>query len=64
MPVTIGKADGGPVNARSILSVLALDARGGEEVVLTADGDGAEEALDRLVALLETDHDAPAASGG
>ena len=64
VPVTIRKADGDPVNAASILSVLTLDARGGEEVQLSADGEGAEEALDRLVAVLETDHDAPAASGG
>ena len=58
LPVTIGKPGGDPVNARSILSVLALDARGGEQVVLTADGEGAEAALDTLVALLLVDHDA------
>ena len=58
LPVTIHKPGGDPVNARSILSVLALDARGGEEVVLTADGEGAEAALDALVALLLVDHDA------
>jgi len=58
VPVTIAKDGGEPVNARSILSVLALDARGGEEVVLTAEGEGADEALDGLVALLQVDHDA------
>ena len=58
VPVTIAKDGGDPVNARSILSVLALDARGGDEVVLTAEGDGADAALDALVTLLETDHDA------
>jgi phosphocarrier protein HPr len=58
VPVTIAKDGGDPVNARSILSVLALDARGGEEVVLAAEGDGADGALDALVTLLETDHDA------
>ena len=58
LPVTIAKPGGEPVNARSILSVLALDARGGEQVVLTADGDGADAALDALVALLLVDHDA------
>jgi phosphocarrier protein len=58
VPVTIAKAGGDPVNARSILSVLALDARGGDEVVLTADGEGADEALEALVQLLLIDHDA------
>jgi phosphocarrier protein HPr len=58
--VTVAKDGRDPVDAASILSVLALDVRGGEEVVLAADGDGAEQALDELVALVETDHDAPA----
>jgi phosphocarrier protein HPr len=58
LPVTIAKDGGDPVNARSILSVLALDARGGDEVVLSAKGDGADEALEQLVALLLVDHDA------
>lgn len=61
IPVTISKAGGDPVNARSILSVLALDARGGEQVVLSADGEGADAALDALVALLLVDHDAAGA---
>ncbi|MBL0706606.1 HPr family phosphocarrier protein, partial [Sinomonas cellulolyticus] len=30
----------------------------GQQVVLRAEGPGAEEALDKLVAVLETDHDA------
>lgn len=60
---TIAKAGGEPVSARSILSVLALDARGGDEVVLTADGDGADAALDDLVAVLSIDHDATEAVG-
>jgi len=55
--VTIAKAGGKPVDARSILSVLALDARGGQEVVLAADGDGAEAALDSLAGLLSRDLD-------
>jgi phosphocarrier protein len=57
VPVTIAKDGGEAVNARSILSVLALDARGGDEVVLIADGDGADEALEQLVQLLLVDHD-------
>ena len=48
---------GDPVDARSILSVLALDARGGDEVVLVAEGDGADQALDELAALVARDLD-------
>ena len=56
--VTIAKGGKDPVDARSILAVLGLDARGGEEVVLAAEGDGADEALDALVQVVQTDHDA------
>jgi phosphocarrier protein HPr len=55
--VTIAKSGGDPVDARSILSVLALDARGGDEVVLAAEGDGADQALDELAALVARDLD-------
>jgi phosphocarrier protein HPr len=55
--VTIAKKGGDPVDARSVLFVLGLDVRGGDEVVLAANGDGAEEALDNLEALLSTDLD-------
>jgi phosphocarrier protein HPr len=57
--VTIAKDGRDPVDARSILAVLALDVRGGEEVVLaTADAEGAEAALDELTTVVATDHDA------
>jgi phosphocarrier protein len=52
LPVTIAKAGTAAADARSILAVLSLDVRGGEEVVLTADGDDAEAALDSLALLL------------
>lgn len=58
LPVTIAKEGGNPVDARSILMVMTLGAKFGETVVLTAEGDGAEEALDGLVALLSRDLDA------
>jgi phosphocarrier protein len=58
LPVTIAKEGGNPVDARSILMVMALGAKHGETVTLTAEGDGAEEALDSLVALLARDLDA------
>ncbi|MGQ0464963.1 MAG: HPr family phosphocarrier protein [Sporichthyaceae bacterium] len=58
IPVQIAKPGGEPADARSILSVLALDARGGDEVVLSAEGDDAEAVLESLAAVIATDHDA------
>ncbi len=58
LPVTIAKEGGNPVDARSILMVMALGAKNGEVVTLVAEGDGADEALDSLVALLSRDLDA------
>ena len=58
MPVTIAAGDRGPVPAASMLSVMTLGAEFGQEVVLAADGPGAEEALDALAALLASDLDA------
>jgi phosphocarrier protein len=43
--VTVAKSGGGPVNAKSILAVLGLDVRHGEEIVLTADDDAVLDAL-------------------
>jgi phosphocarrier protein len=59
--VKIAKPDGDPVDARSILLVLGLDARGGEEVILSAEGEGAEQALEELATVVATNHDAEAA---
>jgi phosphocarrier protein len=59
--VRIAKPGGDPVDARSILLVLGLDARGGEEVVLSAEGEGAELALQELATVVATDYDAEAA---
>ena len=42
------RPDADPVNAKSILSVIGLDVRHGEEIVITAEGDGADGALDEL----------------
>ena len=58
LPIQIGRTGEEQVDARSILGVMALGAKHGEEVTLTADGDGAESALDELVALLSRDLDA------
>jgi phosphocarrier protein HPr len=57
VPVTIA-VDGGPdLNASSILSLMGLGASQGTVVTLKAEGEGAEQALDELAALLETDLD-------
>ncbi|MBV6699711.1 HPr family phosphocarrier protein [Kitasatospora aureofaciens] len=58
--VTVGRPDQTPVDARSLLSVLALAARHGETLELTASGDGAEEALQVLSELIASDLDAAA----
>ena len=58
LDVEIGRPGEELVDATSILGVMALGAKHGEEVVLSAEGDGAEEALDGLVALLSRDLDA------
>jgi phosphocarrier protein HPr len=50
--VTVARVCGDPVNAKSILSVLGLDVRHGEEIVITAEGDGADELLDKLAGLV------------
>lgn len=55
--VTIAKPGGEPVDARSILSVIGLDARGGQEVILAADGDGADAALEELARLVTANLD-------
>ncbi|MDQ1680105.1 MAG: phosphocarrier protein HPr [Frankiaceae bacterium] len=56
--VRIANAAGRTVDATSLLGVLSLGVAGGADVVLTADGDGAEATLDALAALLAVDHDA------
>lgn len=56
--VRIGRPGADTVDARSILSVLALGAKGGETVILEADGERADDALASLGELLERDLDA------
>lgn len=55
--VTISKGSGAPVNAASILGVIALGIEYGDYVTLAADDDGANDVLDELTELLTTDHD-------
>jgi phosphocarrier protein HPr len=56
--VTISLGDGPELNAASILSIMGLGAGPGAVVTLRAEGEGADEALDELVTLLETNLDA------
>jgi phosphocarrier protein HPr len=57
VPVQIAK-DGQPaVNAHSMISLLTLGAEYGESVTLSAEGEGAEAALDTLAAMLERELD-------
>jgi phosphocarrier protein HPr len=58
IPVTIAVEGGPDLNAGSILSLMGLGAANGTVVTLKAEGEGSEQALDELVALLETDLDA------
>lgn len=50
--VRISKAGGQPVDASSMLDVLTLNAAQGDEVRLSADGEGSDDALDTLAGLL------------
>lgn len=45
------------LDAASILSLMSLGASHGDIVVLRADGPGADQALNHLAGILETDHD-------
>ena len=56
VPVQLTSA-GKSVNAASILGVLSLGIGHGEDVTLSAEGEGAEAALDSLAELLGTDLD-------
>ncbi|PZP14575.1 MAG: HPr family phosphocarrier protein [Brachybacterium faecium] len=55
--VTIEKVGGNAVQASSILMLMTLGAGHGDEVVLRAEGDGAEESVNALGDLLERDLD-------
>jgi phosphotransferase system HPr (HPr) family protein len=56
--VTIHKEGGRPVPAASLLNLMTLGAMHGDEVILTAEGEGAESSLDKVAVLIGTDLDA------
>ncbi|WP_417508074.1 HPr family phosphocarrier protein [Microbacterium sp.] len=58
IPITISVAGGKELSAVSILSLMGLGASQGTVVTLRSDAEGAEQVLDELVAMLETDLDA------
>jgi phosphocarrier protein HPr len=53
-----GEPEDEAMDASSVLSLMSLGAGQGDKVVLRAEGAGADDALDALVQILETDHDA------
>jgi phosphocarrier protein HPr len=55
LTVSLCRHDGRTADARSILAVVTLDVRHGDEVLLRAEGEGAQQALDRLAELLSHD---------
>lgn len=57
VPIVLTSSGGKSVNAASILGVLSLGIDHGEEVTLASEADGADAALDDLVAMLERDLD-------
>ena len=56
LDVTISKGDKS-VNAASILSVISLGVGHGDEVTISADGEGADAVIAELTEILSTDHD-------
>ncbi|GAA2345593.1 HPr family phosphocarrier protein [Saccharopolyspora halophila] len=55
--ITIRKDGAEPVEAGSILGLMTLGAEHGDEVVLAAEGDGAEAALDEVAELVGSELD-------
>ncbi|GAA0522198.1 phosphocarrier protein [Saccharopolyspora subtropica] len=55
--IMIRKDDTDPVEAGSILGLMTLGAAHGDEVVLAAEGEGAEAALEHVARLVATDLD-------
>ncbi|TFB91569.1 HPr family phosphocarrier protein [Cryobacterium sp. HLT2-28] len=58
LPITISVGDGEPVDATSILAIMALGADSGTTVMMSAEGENAAAELDRLAMIIETDQDA------
>jgi phosphocarrier protein HPr len=46
--IAVGKHGGKTVDAKSVLSILTLDGRHGDEILICAEGDDAEDAVAHL----------------
>ena len=57
VPVTIAKDGGTPVQASSVLNLMTLGAKHGDTVVIFAEGEGAQEAVDAVADLIAQDLD-------
>ncbi|WP_026361287.1 HPr family phosphocarrier protein [Amycolatopsis nigrescens] len=57
VPVQIAKDGRDPVAAGSVLNLMTLAAGHGDEVVITAEGEGAQAAVDAVAELVATDLD-------
>ncbi len=58
VPVTIGRVGEKQVNAASMLLVLALGVKQGEEIEITVgEHENADAVLDTIAAVIATDHD-------
>jgi phosphocarrier protein len=56
--VSIAKTGGAPVPAGSVLNLMTLGAGHGDEVVIAAEGEGAQAAVDAIAELVASDLDA------
>ena len=56
--VQIAKVGGSPVAAGSVLNLMTLAAGYGDEVIISAEGEGAEAAVEAVAELVATDLDA------
>jgi phosphocarrier protein HPr len=56
--VSIAKNGGSPVPAGSVLNLMALGAAHGDEVLISAEGEGAQAAVDAVAELIASDLDA------
>lgn len=52
--IRIGKRGGHPINAKSIMMVLAGAFNAGDEVIISCDGEDEQEAVEKMVSLLES----------
>lgn len=55
--VSLAKGDKVASDARSVLMILALGAEHGDEIVVSSEGEGADESVAALVELIATDMD-------